>query len=437
MSATKIIADFRTSLATKLAVGGTSFTLQSATDDDGVALPAGKYYFTCDGENSQKEHFYCDLSGANATNVQSVSRQGVKTSGAVREHRVGATITITDFAHIKDLADFVDQFDGKWENAVANYTALLAVSSPEDGEVRVTLDDSKIYVYDLDTTTWNLAGAGGGAGTVYRTTLLGTESTGDDNKTFTLTSGSFPDKKYFQVYKNGVLMGEGATNDYVATGSNQAVFNEAVLDDDVIDLLVISVDLYNPAWNQVNGDILPDITETHDIGSTTKKFKDLHLSGDVYAERFIGAIPAGCIMPYAGATAPTGWLIADGSAVSRTTYADLFAVVGETYGAGDGSTTFNVPDLRGKIPVGKSTETEFNTLGKTGGEKTHQLTVEELAAHTHSIQAYAPGGGGNPQGIQAVSTPYVSYVGSTGSIGSDTPHNNLQPYITLNYIIKY
>ena len=119
----KIIADFRTSLATKLAVGGTSFTLQSATDDDGVALPAGKYYFTCDGENSQKEHFYCDLAGANATNVQSVSRQGVKTSGAVREHRVGATITITDFAHIKDIADFVDQFDGKWMGAVADYAA--------------------------------------------------------------------------------------------------------------------------------------------------------------------------------------------------------------------------------------------------------------------------------------------------------------------------
>jgi len=430
----KIIADFKTSLATKLAVGGTSFTLQSATDDDGVALPAGKYYFTCDGENSQKEHFYCDLAGANATNVQSVSRQGVKTSGAVREHRVGATITITDFAHIKDIADFVDQYDGKWENAVADYTALLAVSSPEDGEVRVTLDDSKIYVYNLDTTTWTLAGAGGGAGTVYRTTLLGTESTGDDNKTFTLTSGSFPDKKYFQVYKNGVLMVEGATNDYIATGSNQAVFNDEVEDDDVIDLLVISVDLYNPAWNQVNGDILPDVDAAYDIGSTTKKFKDLHLSGDVKIDALVGVV-----LPYAGATAPTGFLLADGSAVSRTTYADLFAVIADTYGVGDGSTTFNLPNLNGRVAVGKSTDTEFDTLGKTGGEKTHALTQQELAAHTHSIQAYKyTGSGSTPQGIEAVtSTSGTSYVDSTGSIGSDTAHNNLQPYLTLNYIIKY
>ena len=190
---------------------------------------------------------------------------------------------------------YLRQFKGKLDDIRVHAVALTAsqVSNiykglPNDGEVRVTLDDSKIYVYDLDTTTWTLAGAGGGAGTVYRTTLLGTESTGDDNKTFTLTSGSFPDKKYFQVYKNGVLMGEGATNDYVATGSNQAVFNEAVLDDDVIDLLVISVDLYNPAWNSVNGDVLPDITETHDIGSTTKKFKDAHYSGNIDAATFSG-----------------------------------------------------------------------------------------------------------------------------------------------------
>jgi len=305
---------------------------------------------------------------------------------------------------------------------------------PNDGEVRVTLDDSKIYVYDLDTTTWTLAGAGGGAGTVYRTTLLGTEAEGDDNKTFQLTTGSFPDKKYFQVYKNGVLQVEGSGNDYVATGSNQAVFNEAVLDDDVIDLLVVSIDLYNPAWGLVDSDILPDITETHDIGSTTKKFKDLHLSGDVYAERFIGAIPAGCIMPYAGATAPSGFLLADGSAVSRTTYADLFAVVGETYGIGDGSLTFNLPDLNGRVAVGKSTDTEFNTLGKTGGEKTHQLTTEELASHSHSLNVWTQSG---PSGLKLADSSDVSATGSTGSTGGDTPHNNLQPYITLNYIIKY
>lgn len=104
----KVIADFRTSLATKISIGGTTATLQSATDDDSVALPAGKYYFTCDGDNMQKEYFLCDLSGTALTNLVSVSRQGAQTSGAVREHRVGASMIITNFAHIKYINDLLD-----------------------------------------------------------------------------------------------------------------------------------------------------------------------------------------------------------------------------------------------------------------------------------------------------------------------------------------
>lgn len=272
-----IVADFKTSLAAKMAAGATTGSIVNNLDDDGVTLPTGKYYFTLDADSTVKEHLTCTLTGKNMTDIKSVSRQGVETVGTVREHRIGATVSITDFAHIKMINDFASQYSGKWMGAVANFAALSALVGSEDGEVRVTLDDDKLYIYDLTTATWILAGAGGGAGTVYRTTLLGTESTGDDNKTFTMTSGSFPDKKYLQVYKNGVLMGEGATNDYVATGSNQAVFNNVVLDDDVITLLVVSVDLYNPAWRSVNDDILPDTDNAYDIGSTTKKFKTLYV----------------------------------------------------------------------------------------------------------------------------------------------------------------
>jgi len=133
------------------------------------------------------------------------------------------------------------------------------------------------------------------------------------------------------------------------------------------------------------------------------------------------------------------WLICNGAAISRTTYSALFNLIGTTYGAGDGSTTFNIPDLRGNVPVGKSTDTEFDTLGKKGGEKTHKLTVAELAAHSHNTPGY--GGSGSkyywlltrsntPDGIQG-------YDGErTSIVGGDQPHNNLQPYITLNYIIK-
>lgn len=96
----KMCADFRTSLSAKIAVGGTSGTLQNNLDDDGVALPNGDYFFTIDADNSQKEHIQATLTGSNLTAISSVSRQGVVTSGTVREHRIGATVTITDFAHI-------------------------------------------------------------------------------------------------------------------------------------------------------------------------------------------------------------------------------------------------------------------------------------------------------------------------------------------------
>lgn len=113
-SLAKVIADFSTSLAAALAVGATSATIQSATDDDGVALPSGKYFFTLDVANSAKEHIVCDLSGTALTNIKSVSRQGVETTGVQRAHRVGASVTITDFAHLKRIVDLLmgtTQFD--------------------------------------------------------------------------------------------------------------------------------------------------------------------------------------------------------------------------------------------------------------------------------------------------------------------------------------
>ena len=88
-------------------MGGTTATLQSATDDDGIALPAGRYFFTLDGSNSNKEHLSCDLSSTALTNIKSVSRQGVESSGVARAHRIGTTVALTDFAHIKFINDLV------------------------------------------------------------------------------------------------------------------------------------------------------------------------------------------------------------------------------------------------------------------------------------------------------------------------------------------
>ncbi len=103
-----IVADFTTTLATKIAVGGTTATLQSATDDDGVALPSGEYAFTLNGDNAQKEHIICTLSGTSLSAIKSVTRQGVQSSGTVREHRVGSSVKITNFTHIKYINDLLD-----------------------------------------------------------------------------------------------------------------------------------------------------------------------------------------------------------------------------------------------------------------------------------------------------------------------------------------
>ena len=102
-----ILADFTTSLATDLAIGGTSATLSSATDDDSVALPSGRYFFTLDGTNSSKEHISCDLVGTAISNIKSLSRQGVETTGVVRKHRIGTTVSLTDFGHIKFINDLI------------------------------------------------------------------------------------------------------------------------------------------------------------------------------------------------------------------------------------------------------------------------------------------------------------------------------------------
>lgn len=93
------------------------------------------------------------------------------------------------------------------------------------------------------------------------------------------------------------------------------------------------------------------------------------------------AAPTGGLMMFVGSSAPTGWLLCDGSAVSRTTYADLFAVIGTTYGAGDGSTTFNVPDLRQRFPLGKAASGTGDALGDTGGEIDATMDLD----HVHDI----------------------------------------------------
>lgn len=146
----------------------------------------------------------------------------------------------------------------------------------------------------------------------------------------------------------------------------------------------------------------------------------------------------------AAGSPPSGWLFCDGQAVSRTTYSTLFAVIGTLYGVGNGSTTFNLPDLRAKVPMGTNdaglpngANGSFTTRneGATGGTETHTLVQNELAAHLHTVQSSNALSGATST-IQSVATASTFINRNSSSVGTDTPHNNVQPFVVVNYIIK-
>jgi microcystin-dependent protein len=147
-------------------------------------------------------------------------------------------------------------------------------------------------------------------------------------------------------------------------------------------------------------------------------------------------IPIGTALAWFTASPPNGYLMCDGSAISRTTYAALFALLGTTYGAGDGATTFNLPDPRGRtfIGAGLGLGLTLRTLATNLGEEAHTLQISEMPSHNHPVPATANAGGGAnfTEGAPFASTDSVN-MGSTGGGGS---HNNMQPSLVINWIIR-
>lgn len=175
-----------------------------------------------------------------------------------------------------------------------------------------------------------------------------------------------------------------------------------------------------PALNDTNLNLMQDNIE---------RAINAQVSGDT--------LPIGTLLPFSGTNIPENWLLCDGRAISRTDYGQLFQVIGTTYGVGDGSTTFNLPNLKGRVPVGiDGTQTEFDTLGETGGEKTHTLTVDEMPSHNHTFRANLSftGSGSDGTGLKQGTDTRPS--DTIANRGGNQAHNNLQPYIVQKYIIK-
>jgi microcystin-dependent protein len=220
------------------------------------------------------------------------------------------------------------------------------------------------------------------------------------------------------VSLNGVI--QACQDSFTVSGSN-LIFDSALTTSDSIDFVVAL------------GDVLG-------VGSVS--------DGAITASKLAAGLgfAAGMIMSTAGTSAPTGWLLTYGQAVSRTTYADLFTAIGTTYGVGDGSSTFNVPDLRGRVIAGQddmggtsanrltnqSGGLDGDTLGASGGAETHQLTEDEMPAHTHGISDGSDSDSGTANRPRAI----AGTDRTSTSTGGDDPHNNVQPTLILNYIIK-
>ena len=143
--------------------------------------------------------------------------------------------------------------------------------------------------------------------------------------------------------------------------------------------------------------------------------------------------PAGQIMAWGGSleNAPKGFLVCDGQAISRTDYADLFAILGILHGAGDDSSTFNLPDLRDRFVIGRSNTRE---VAVKGGSFTHRLTIAEMPSHNHHLTASTTGNF-NTQRVSAGSNN-SNGTPTTHSTGGGQPHSITNPYYALMYIIR-
>lgn len=193
------------------------------------------------------------------------------------------------------------------------------------------------------------------------------------------------------------------------------------------------------------GTVFPSTWPTNRIFFRTDRKRLYSNIGILIAPVWEGVdIPISKIDMYAGpiASIPTGWLLCDGAAVSRTTYLELFTVIGETYGNGDGSTTFNLPDMvtDNRFPRAATSDVE---LGDTGGESEHTLTIAELAAHTHIQNSHnhtyttrtASGGSTSGNGFSTGTSTTGATTATNQNTGNNSAHENKPPFIDIHFII--
>lgn len=328
-----------------------------------------------------------------------------------------------------------DDLDVNGKSIVTTSNGNIVLAPNGTGDVQVDADTLRVGDANADATiTTN------GTGDL----TLNTNS-GSDSGTFVIADGANGD---ITVTPNGT--GQFIVSGNFTINGGSIVFEGATADDHETTFAVT--------------DPTADRTITFPDASGT-----VALSDDIST-----AVPAGTVFPTARAhtNLPSGFLLCAGQAVSRTTYATLFAAIGTIYGTGDGSSTFNLPDLRGRVVAGKDDMnaesvtsadrlTNFSgglngdTLGATGGSEKHEITTLQMPSHSHTLNGglttVQSGGSSAGTGVRIGSFTTgpdndgagFSIIGNTSfdnfsiaSNGSSQSHNNVQPTIILNYMIK-
>ncbi len=422
-----VVTRYRTRLTSSMTSTQTTVPVASVTSFDSVtltmALLDGVIFLTAEPGTSREEIIKCtDISSLSWTSCTRglgfTGKSEAEVANNRKAHNAGSVIVMSNvhfvYAQLADIAT-AETFTG-----IKTFNVYPLSGVGEDA----TTSEQFITKGQAD----NLANQG--AATSSPTVAgIGEQATARETASTTASGGS-PQLAFF-IPPN------------VAT-STPGVSCDAAGDSTSSGALCIPVAQDNGKIHQSFFDLSEDFTFTGDLNlnaNSGQATTTLDATSTLQHAARGSLVPVGSLVMFTTTSSPQGWLLADGTAISRTVFSDLFDVIGETYGNGDGSTTFNVPNMKQRIPLGldaSAADGEGDMLGETGGATSTVMTIGQLVSHNHTIpvdQNQDNGGSNNIPGDGNDVPEATINTGNAGGGGDAIP--TLDPYLTVNYIIKY